>query len=292
MHSTAVIEAISNGLGSQSMYLLLMAIRREIPATVSLTADTGSENDCLWSTGRRSDAESYFREVVEPLCSPSGVTARFVRAVDCNGDPLPSLEEKVRRTVDSIGAPCAIPAYGSRGGQQRQSCTEKWKVRALRQEARRMGARMLISAQGIHFGEAGRRVKGRPIGMHAERWNLYQDTEKKCGQMKDVGWCRHYYPLVDLQLGRKDAQEALEVEGIPYIVSSQCDFCPHKDLARWERTSPEKLIEIAALEAKMKGRFFFTDERVPLLQALEIKRAKGQSSLDAHFGCGNGLCGI
>ena len=292
MKRSKPISALSNGLGSQSMKLLLMAARREIPATVSITADTGSENDCLWSTGQRSSAEAYFRAVVEPFCQDNNLEARFVRAVDKHGEPLPSLQEKVTRAIDDTGGPCAIPVFGSKGGRQMQSCTEKWKVRAMRQEARRMGATLFISAQGIHFGEAGRRVKGRVVGLYADRWTLYQDMTTRNGEPVPVQWCQHYYPMVDLQQGRKDAQHELEAEGIPYIVSSQCDFCPHKDLERWERTSPEKLIEIAGLEAKMGGRFFFTDERVPLMEALAIKRAKGPAALDTHFGCGNGLCGI
>jgi hypothetical protein len=48
------LESISNGLGAPSILLVAMAIRGEIPATVSITADTGWENDRLWNTGRRS----------------------------------------------------------------------------------------------------------------------------------------------------------------------------------------------------------------------------------------------
>ena len=87
----------------------------------------------------------------------------------------------------------------------------------------------------------------------------------------------------------------LKAEGIPYLLSSECDFCPHQDLARWERHTTEKLIQIAELEASFGGQFFFTSERVPLFEALALKQIKQagrapQGEID--FGCENGICGI
>lgn len=35
------IEALANGMGGPSMYLLWLACQKRIPATVSITADTG-----------------------------------------------------------------------------------------------------------------------------------------------------------------------------------------------------------------------------------------------------------
>jgi len=294
MQNPLIVNVVSNGLGSQSMYLMVLAARREIPATVSITADTGSENDCLWSTGRRSTAREYFEEIILPFAVRSGLDARFVRTVDKDKRPLPSLEEAVTASIGK-GRPESIPLYGSRMGQNMQSCTDKWKIRAIRQEARRMGATSLVTAQGIHFGERGRRVKGIPLG-NSHGYMMYQDTEvvKVDGEkiVNPIKWCRHYYPLVDKQFGRKDAQREMEREGIPYLISSQCDFCPHNDLARWERHTPDVLVRIAALEKKLKGKYFFTDERVPLMEALEIKRRKPSPTVEADFGCGNSYCGV
>lgn len=290
-----IIDAISNGLGSQSMLLMLMAARGIISSRVSLTADTGSENDCVWSSGERTTAKEYFERIVHPYAVKHNIDARFVRAVDKDKNKLLPLMEQVRKDIAEKGRPSSIPLYGSRGGQQIQSCTDKWKIRAIRQEARRMGATKLITAQGIHFAEAGRRVKGAVIGMHGE-WTLYQDTyTRKIDEEKievPVKWCNHYYPLVDRGYGRKTSQQALAGEGIPYLVSSQCDECPHNDLDRWMRHTPEVLHQIAEMEATMDGKFFFTDERVPLMEALERKKLKPRPTVEAGFGCGNSYCGI
>lgn len=286
------LEAISNGLGSQSMYLLLLASRGEIPATASITADTGAENDCLWNTGERTTAREYWERVAGEFCCDHNITPCFVRSVDKYKRELPDLMDHLQSVIAEGKMKSAkIPLFGSEGGRLMQSCTDKWKIRAIRQQARRMGATKLITAQGIHAGEIGRRARGRIIGKHGE-FTLYQDTLVRKKESVDVKWCQHYYPLADRGLGRNKAIEALEMEGIPYLVSSQCDFCPHNDLARWDRHSHATLLQIAAVEDSMGGQFFFTDERVPLLDALEIKRNKPKPKLDASFGCGNAECGI
>lgn len=40
---------VANGLGGQSMYLFYLACHRRIPATLSITGDTGGENDRVCS---------------------------------------------------------------------------------------------------------------------------------------------------------------------------------------------------------------------------------------------------
>ena len=85
--------------------------------------------------------------------------------------------------------------------------------------------------------------------------------------------------------------------GLPYLITSECDHCPHKDLSRWLRTSPEVLQEIAEVETQFRGKFFFTDERIPLLDAIALKQklAESQGKLfedDSAFSCTGGVCGV
>jgi hypothetical protein len=63
---------------------------------------------------------------------------------------------------DSLDHPrkAFIPLFGSQDGRLRQSCTQRWKVAAIRQQARKLGAQTMRAAQGIHADEAKRRVKG------------------------------------------------------------------------------------------------------------------------------------
>lgn len=299
------LESISNGLGAPSLLLLLMAIRKEIPATVSISADTGWENDRIWNTGRRSTNQQYFDEVIVPLCKGSHVIPRFVRSVDEQKNPLPPLREIVLMDAVCESRASHIPLFGSKGGRQFQSCTDKMKIRAIRQEQRRLGATTGRNAQGIHFYEADRRIKGRFLHMDGP-WSIYQTTTDvtvknpdgtKRKTQKDIKWQTHYYPLVDLKFSRKMIYEMIQNEGIPYLVSSECDLCPHQDLARWEAKSPETIDDGAALEALYGGKYFLTPLRIPLKEAIkEMQKRRAENpnlkESDLDFGCGNAICGV
>lgn len=298
------LESLSNGLGAQSMLLFLMACRREIPATVSITADTGWESDRTWSNGRKSTSKEYFDEVVVPLGNKFGFAAKFVRSQYFDKAYFETLLVHVRICA-SQGIKPNIPMFGSRGGRLRQVCTDKWKIRALRQEARRLGATTNCNAQGIHAGEADRRVSGIYLRNNG-RWSIYKTTfDEKVRQpdgtkikiKKPLKWMTHYYPLVDLGLNRRDCQEKIVQEGIPYLLSSECDGCPHKDLTRWERTSQATLKELSELEAMFNGELFFTSKRIPLLEAIAVMQKEREENpkrykVEADFGCQNAICGV
>lgn len=296
------INSLSNGLGAQSMVLFMMACRREIPATVSITACTGWERDRLWSNGRRSTLREYFDEVVSPIAKEWSFQALFVRSVDKDKKPLMDLVDHLRWCAKSGKFNnIKIPMFGSKGGRLSQPCTGKWKVRAINQTLRTLGAKTACTAQGIHIGEASRRVKGTYLRNEGD-WSIYQTTERRSAIVNGkktkveypIKWLTHYYPLVDLGHNREICNLKIRGEGIPYLISSECDGCPHKDLPRWERTSPEVLTELAQLESQFNGEFFFTPERVPLLQAIEIMREKEKNkpSQEPDFGCQNAICGV
>jgi hypothetical protein len=305
-HLNAHINALANGLGAQSMVAFLMMCRREIPATISLTSQTGWEFDRLWSNGRRTSNQVYFDEVVIPLAKKYGVEARIIKSVDKFGNELPGLRDYVRQVARSGNFKgLNIPMFGSKKGQITQRCTDKMKIRACRQELRRMGAKTARIAQGIHIDEAWRRVKGNYLGVE-NGWSIYQTVLDEMQRQPDgtrikvrkiIKWLTHYYPLVDMKKRRTDCQQDIIKEGIPYLISSECDGCPWKDLARWRRTDPKVLAELAETEAMFNGEFFFTDRRIPLMEAIqsmEMDESKKPDSekIEPDFGCGNAECGI
>lgn len=299
------LESLSNGLGAQSMLLFMMACRREIPATASITADTGWERDRTWSNGRKGPLSDYFDEVVAPIAKKHGIVARLVRSRYITKNRMEPLIDHVRQCAIDGRKP-NIPMFGSQGGRLRQVCTDKWKIRALRQDARSwFQAKTNCNAQGIHAGEADRRVKG--VYLRNEgKWSIYQTVIDEWEKLPDgtkrkiqkpIKWQTHYYPLVDLMLNRRDCQEAVVKEGIPYLLSSECDGCPHKDLTRWERTSPETIKELSDIESMFNGEFFFTDKRIPLLEAIEAMKKERAANperykKEADFGCQNAICGV
>jgi len=290
------IEFLANGLGAQSMWLLRAAGQRIIPATVSISADTGDELDCLISTGERMTNREFFDRYVLPLADEWDIDARMVRARDKDGVEMPSIQDYTDLMIAQGKANhCKMPLFGSNGGRLGQSCTSRWKVRAIRQELRRMGATSARGAQGIHLGEAVRRMKGaNPRQEHG--MTTWDDVEGQSdGEPIISGTWSHYYPLVELRLDRAAVNADLARWNIPYIVGSMCDRCSHKGRRHWLRTSPDKIAEIAAQEARFGGEFFFTSMRIPLLNAIEIMRGTADtfdSDDDVQFDCDSGICGV
>lgn len=281
------IEYLSNGMGSQSMLLLYLAATEQIPATVSITADTGGEDDCLLSDGTRCTAREFFENHILPYAHAHGIEAYFPRVCDKNGEEYPPLQDKVDFT--STGKVTMLPVYGSRGGQNKQSCTQRYKTRACSQQLRRLGATSARGAIGIHVGEAWRRVKGECIES-PDTFTTYRYPDTK--------WLSHYYPLVDLKIQREQAKAFLDREGIVYVQHSQCSFCPHQDWTRWSERSAAAIQQAIELEATFQGKFFLTDRRKPLQIALAEMRHKAQVAAtqgkmfdDADFGCDD-VCGI
>src|SRR5262245_46886952 len=320
------LETISNGMGAPSMYMLTLAAKGIIPARVSITADTGSELDCDFSEGGKIEARVFFDQVIKPYCDRNGIDAYFVRAVDKDKNPLPPLWEVVKRSAADFAAnpqlknprSMFVPLFGSNGGRLGQSCTDKWKKRALRQQARRLGADTSRAAQGIHYDERERRVKGDYTDLWSD-WTTYWDidrwqeeddiveqgslfgapTELNIGQRRPVvskSFC-HYYPLVDLKRSRRHVEDELRHERLPWIAWSQCDGCPHQDLWRWRRRSPWVIDEVLDVEDQLGGNFYFSDERERIDKAMELKleRAIAQGIFlkeDSGFNCTDGLCGV
>lgn len=254
------INSISNGMGSASMMLLVIAAEGELDTCLSITADTGSELDCLWNNGRRTTAYVYFDEVIKPYAEANGIEAVMIRAQDKHKNDLPPLADKLQRGIHA-----GVPLFGSRGGRISQGCTAKWKVRAIRQELRRRGAKTAVSYLGLTMDEV-------------ERMRI-----------SNVKWHQSAWPLIEGRIYRAQAQEELMRRSIPFLLSTECDFCPHKNRSRWERTSKPTIERIADIEKEFDGNLFFTPARIPLKEALK-KMDDGQ--MDIFDGCDGGYCHV
>lgn len=279
------IEYVANGMGSQSMYLLYLASQKKIPATLSFTADTGWENDCDLNDGTKTTARDFFDDHLNPLAKKWGIPAYFVRAVDNKGVPHLSIPDYIKK----YGKATIIPLFGSNGGRMRQNCTDKWKVKAMSQQARRLGAKTARSAQGILFSERANRVKGKFLGVEGG-FNIYRSTYPRKDQIVEVKWRSHYYPLVDLQMNRQEVRNECDRLGIPYLISSECAGCPHADAWRWMRRSAETIEQVGAMEASFGGEYFFTKQLRPLKEVIADFK-KNSEEQPGLFDCTGGLCG-
>ena len=274
------INSISCGQGAPSLFLIVMAGEGYFPADVVIVADTGWENDMMRSDGRRTTAAEFFEEVTKPLAQQYGIDAVFVRALDGNGIPEPPIQADQRIVAGKYEID--IPLYGSNGGQLKQSCTDKWKKRAIRQELRRRGATTAMTALGLHRGES-HRIKPSDVQWHQSCWPLCDLREDAATQVESMGIGRTW--------DRASVFTEMERRGIPYLLSSECDGCPHKDKdwARWQRTAPETIERLAEFEATFNGEFFLTSYRRPLKGALAV--LENDKSTGSLFDiCDSGYC--
>lgn len=98
------------------------------------------------------------------MATSHGIAAFFVRAKLKDGSDMMPLHEQM-----AIGLTKRqnVPMFGSEGGRLRQTCTDKWKLRAIRQKLRELGAKKTRNAVGIHVEEYARRKSGIPLGKFA-----------------------------------------------------------------------------------------------------------------------------
>lgn len=284
------INSISCGQGAPSLFLIAMAGEGMYKADVVIVADTGWENDMLWNTGERTTAKDFFERVTKPLANSYGIDAVMVRTIDENGKeylPIPdsiiykqSLAGSEQFKSEMYGLD--IPLFGSNGGRLRQGCTGKWKVQAIRQELRRRGATTALVALGLHRGEV-HRVKPSDSKWELSCWPLVDMMQTRDGGTAGMGIGRTWDRLsIETEMNRRN---------IPYITTTECDGCPHKDWRRWQRTSPETIDELAKFEARFNGDFFLTSYRKPLKTALTLmERDNADDGATLFDVCDSGYC--
>lgn len=285
------IDTISCGQGAPSLSLILLAARGLLHCDGVIVADTGWETDMLWNTGRRTTAEEFFATVTRPLAEKHGMWAVFVRSLDEQGQPYDPIPVSIIRKQLLAGTPgylskwygLDIPLFGSNGGRLMQTCTSKWKKQAIHQELRRREATTATTALGLHFQEA-HRAKQSDARWVKHKWPLLDIEEDWDGGIKDMG--------LGFRWSRQDCQNAMDLVGVPYLVTTECDGCPHKNLERWLRTSPSVLDQVAKLEQQFNGEFFLSSVRKPIKEAIaELARQKSTQNLVFDFdGCDSGYC--
>jgi hypothetical protein len=259
------LNVIQCGQGGPSIYLIVLAGENKIEADAVIWADTGSENDLILNDGNHVTGAEYFEFVTKPLANLYGIKAYAVKTKDKNGNNYPPLhlDQKLNRKI-SID----LPVFGSRGGKLRQACTSKWKAQGSDQLLRSLGVESAVKYFGITFEEKHRCKLSRKL------------------------WQRFEYPLVNMNIYRQQCQDELTKRNIPWLLSTQCDCCPHQDAVRWLRHSDKCIEEMKELESSWRGDFFLTKS----METLDISLNMMKEDLDRGLAqtdfmpCDNGEC--
>lgn len=214
------ITIVSLGAGVQSSALaVLAALGRITPRpTAAVFADTA----CEWP-------ETYqFLSHLKPFLEEHGLPVQIVSAGNM---------------YDFFYSKRLLPVtFGSRGGNGRRQCTDKFKIRPVKKWLRAAGASKASVLLGISADEANRAVPSR------DRWII------------------NLYPLVEMGWTRLDCMRFLQEVGLPLPPKSRCWICPMQPLDAWRTLAarhPELFEKAAVLEDL----------------ALERRRQEGKSPL-------------
>lgn len=273
---------LSLGAGVQSSTMALMAARGEIEPrpTAAIFADTQAEPASVYRWLDWLEAEIGRSPLPFPVI-------RVTRGSLTN-DSL-----QLRKRVKSVGAPWSkslIPAYiknpdGTRGILGR-SCTYDYKVMRLLKEQRRLA--------GIKRGQKEITVTS---------WIGISFDEIQRMKPSRVAWVQHRWPLIELEMNRRDCLAWMERNGYPKPPRSACVYCPFHSDQEWKRLRDEEpqefiravefekgLQEVKRQTPNMKGVPFLHGSLVPLG---EVKFAERDPRQTDFFGneC-EGMCGV
>ena len=187
--------------------------------------------------------------------------------------------EKNEIITDRVGGEIFIPAFtntpSSNGGQLRRQCTQRWKIAPLR--------------RWLQLNRNKERVQ-MLIGISTDEFQRMRDS--------DVKYIDNVYPLIDLDMSRKDCEKYLTTHGLEIPPKSACTFCPYHNQAEWKRAmkTPEDYAEAVEIDNRIRKirppfDLFVHPSRKPLASIdFRTLEEKGQMNLwDAEC---TGICGI
>ena len=200
------LRLLSLGAGVQSTVLALMTADGTLPKVDgAIFADTG------WEPRRVYDHLAALRIVLDA----AGIPLHMVSKGNLRSDSL-----------DPDHRYASVPYFvrnpdGSEGMGRRQ-CTSEYKLAPIGRKVRE-----LLGASAPDF----RRV---PKGRIAEQWIGFSTDEiHRVSDNNHVSYVRRCYPLLDLEMSRKDCQRWLDAHGWTGVAKSACIGCPFHGNAQW-----------------------------------------------------------
>jgi hypothetical protein len=244
------LRLLSLGAGVQSTVLALMAADGTLSGCDgAIFADTG------WEPRRVYDHLDRLAAVLDA----AGVPLYRVNSGNLRADAL-----------DPGHRYASVPYFvrnadGSEGMGRRQ-CTSEYKLSPINRKVRE-----LLGAEAPDF----RRV---PRGRIAEQWIGFSTDEiHRVSDCRDVLYVRKRYPLLDLDMSRKDCQRWLDARGWTSVAKSACIGCPYHGNAQWRDlrdNHPDEWADAVAFDEAIRkggarglplnGEAFLHRSRVPL----------------------------
>lgn len=203
---TPTLRLLSLGAGVQSTVLALMAANGTLPGVDgAIFADTGWEPQRVYDHLAR----------LEVVLTAAGIPLHKVSKGNLRAD---SLDPQHRY----ISVPYFVRNPDGSKGMGRRQCTSEYKLAPIGRKVRE-----LLGAAPPDF----RRV---PKGRIAEQWIGFSTDEiHRISDKHGVSYIRKHYPLLDLEMTRKDCQRWLKANGWTSVAKSACIGCPFNGNEAW-----------------------------------------------------------
>lgn len=257
------LTVLACGAGIQSTTLLLLSAEGELPKPdVAIFADTGWEPAAVYGQVDR----------LEQLATEHGIAFHRV-----------SKGHLRRDAVDPEHRYASIPYFvrnpdGTEGMGRRQ-CTSEYKLTPITRKVREL------------LGAAPPKYRRVPKGRVAEQWIGFSTDEViRANRRKDsqgVSYLTTRYPLLELEMSRKDCERYLRERGWGHTVKSACIGCPYHGNAQWRDlrdNHPEEWADAVEFDRAIRkggsrglplnGEAFLHRSRVPLDQAPIDRRTR------------------
>jgi hypothetical protein len=251
--STPTLRVLSLGAGVQSTTLALMACDGTLPGLDgAIFADTGWEPPAVYRQVKRLSEDLWWQKI------PTFRVSRGNLRTD-TADP----------TKRFASVPWFVRNPDGSDGMGRRQCTSEYKLAPINREVRR-----LLGAEAPNY----RRV---PRGRVAEQWiGFSTDEVHRCNNKPANLYTYQRYPLIELDMSRKDCERWLKARGWGHTVKSACIGCPFHGNAAWRDLRDnhprewKDAIEFdrqirkgGARGEQLRGEAFLHRSRVPLDQA-------------------------
>lgn len=248
--SAIELKLLSLGAGVQSTVLALMACDGALPGLDgAIFADTGWEPPAVYEQVDRLAAE--FERSNIPFYR---VTQGNLRA--------DTLDPEHR----FVSVPYFTKNADGSDGMGRRQCTSEYKLRPINRKVRE-----LLGAKAPDF----RTV---PRGNTAEQWIGFSTDEiHRVNDRRENLYTTKRYPLLDLDMSRKDCERWLKASGWGHTAKSACIGCPFHGNAQWRDlrdNHPEQWADAVEFDrqirkggasaAPLDGEAFLHRSRIPL----------------------------
>jgi hypothetical protein len=229
----------SFGGGVQSVAVLVLAAQRRLAYDAFVFANVGANSE-------NPDTLVYFEQVAKPYALKHDIELVEVSRRNRKGQAVSLLDSlySAKRSVN-------IPVRMSNGAPGRRNCTGDFKIAVVARWLRENGATV---------------EKPATVGL-----GISIDEFQRMNQSR-IDWQVNEYPLIDMNLSRRDCRQLIMSAGLPVPPKSSCWFCPYKNREDWQQLrnhKPDLFAAAVSLEQYLNG----------------VRRDLGRDAVYLHSSC-------